>query len=268
MTRLRQSAKDSADRHPSPLTAEQLDIVQVPKADLFVVVGELLYRPDSSNGAPKSNPRTLDSSNDEQQEDEKEEGPTVWASHLICTKVRSERCNLFALVSDEEGGRKSWTFLSLPQSGNDWVVYYPEFTGYPDALQDSQHKRRRAVWKQRIAAFCALFLATGNGKDGGDKTSAAVRGAEEVSVPETSSAVVGGQTTSSHVEPAEHARVFQLTRRLLYPSGPNGGGIDEYGVQEITETCQVSSCCPDHDIHFFFSFHGSRSLQLPGPFLP
>lgn len=118
------------------------------------------------------------------------------------------------------------------------------------------------------SCFLCPFLATGNGKDGGDKTSAAVRGAEEVSVPETSSAVVGGQTASSHVEPAEHARVFQLTRRLLYPSGPNGGGIDEYGVQEITETCQVSSCCPDHDIHFFFSFHGSRSLQLPGPFLP
>ncbi|KAK3949334.1 hypothetical protein QBC32DRAFT_327065 [Pseudoneurospora amorphoporcata] len=201
LTTLRQSAKDSANRHPSQLTAEQLDIVQAPKGDLFVVVGELLYSPDSSDGAPKSNTCTPDNSDGEQQE---EEGPSVWASHLVCIKARSGRCNLLALVSKEEG--TSWYFLSLPQSMNDWVAYYQEFTGCPDELQDSQHKRRRAAWKHRITAFCALFLGSDN-RQVGDKTSA-VRSGEEVSVPKTSAEV--GQNTSN-VEPAEHARVFQLT---------------------------------------------------------
>ncbi|KAK1775779.1 hypothetical protein QBC45DRAFT_382540 [Copromyces sp. CBS 386.78] len=229
LTTLRQSAKDSANRHPSQLTAEQLDIVQAPKGDLFVVVGELLYSPDSSDGAPKSNTCTPDNSDGEQEE---EEGPSVWASHLVCTKARSERCNLLALVSTEEG--TSWYFLSLPQSVNDWVAYYQEFTGYPDELQDSQHKRRRAAWKHRITAFCALFLGSDN-RQVGDKTSA-VRSGEEVSVPKTSAEV--GQNTSN-VEPAEHARVFQLTKRLLYPADPNDG-LEECEVEEITETCQTT----------------------------
>lgn len=100
LTRLRQSAKHSAIRHPSPLTTEQLDLAQAPKGDLFVVVGELLYSPDSSNEAPKPNKCTPDSSGGEQEEEE-QENPNVWTSHLVCTKARSERCNLFALVSEE-----------------------------------------------------------------------------------------------------------------------------------------------------------------------
>ncbi|EGO60428.1 hypothetical protein NEUTE1DRAFT_97596 [Neurospora tetrasperma FGSC 2508] len=234
LTRLRQSAKNSAIHHPSPLTIEQLDVAQAPEGDLFLVVGELLYSPDSSEKAPKPKQGTSDSNGGKQEGEveEEEEEPNVRASHLVCTKARAERCNLFALVSDREG--KSWTFLSLPQTVNDWVAYYQEFTGYPVEVQESQHKKRRAAWKQRITAFCAPLLGTDNCQ-GGDKTSA-VRVTKELQVLRTSAEV--GQN-SSYAEHIEQSRAFQLTMRLLYPDDPNDG-LDEYEVEEIAGTCQIT----------------------------
>lgn len=232
LTRLRESAKNSAIHHPILLTIEQLDVAQAPEGDLFLVVGELLYSPDSSEKAPKPKQCTLDSSGSEQEGEVEEDEPNVWASHLVCTKVRAERCNLFALVSDKEG--KSWTFLSLPQTVNDWVAYYQEFTGYPVEVQESQHKKRRAAWKQRITAFCAPILGYDSCQDG-DKTSA-VRVAKELQVLKTSAEV--GQNPS-YAEHVEQSRAFQLTNRLLYPDDPNDG-FDEYEVDEIAEACQAS----------------------------
>ncbi|KAK3493973.1 hypothetical protein B0T13DRAFT_531342 [Neurospora crassa] len=234
LTRLRQTAKNSATHHPSPLTIEQLDVTQASKGDLFLVVGELLYSPDSSEKAPKPKQCTSDSSGSEQEGEvvEEEEEPNVWGSHLVCTKARAERCNLFALVSDKEG--KSWTFLSLPQTVNDWVAYYQEFTGYPVEVQESQHKKRRAAWKQRMTAFCAPLLGNDNCQDG-DRTSV-VRVANELQVLKTLAEVV---QNPSYAEPVEQSRASQLTMRLLYPDDPKDG-LDEYEVKEIVETCQVT----------------------------
>ncbi|KAK3399068.1 hypothetical protein B0T20DRAFT_190300 [Sordaria brevicollis] len=250
-SKLRESAQKSASRHPAPLTTEQLDIAKTKKGDLFVVVGELLYSPDSDSDSdideaprPPKNTKTTINDNSNRLSSE-----NIWASHLVCIRACNVRGNLYALVSDVND-KRLWNFLALPQNVNDWVAYYPEFTGYPDEEQAKQHKTRRTVWKRKMVAFCSGSLGikrTYNHFFDSKNTDKMAKALPTVikkkspagksppaatTAPSQAEAVQQNQGTPC----ANYVRSFEVTNRLLYPTDPSVG-LDEKEIDEIIKAC-------------------------------
>lgn len=127
---------------------------------------------------------------------------------------------------------------------NDWVAYYPEFTGYPDEVQVNQHKMRRTVWKRRINAFCAEFLGSRMGNNNkkpttvpkprsGNPTPKAPTPAPAVDV------VVQNNVAPPRVSVEQLSRAFEVTNHLLYPTDPNVE-LDQREILEIAGTLKVS----------------------------
>ncbi|KAL6413694.1 uncharacterized protein AUP68_03219 [Ilyonectria robusta] len=123
---------------------EELDIHGTYKANLVVVVGELL--PDVPNNSVKAFKRmsVFDF-------DHHSILPTLPNLPIVVRRLDDERTNLFLLQDKKDGLCK---IAQLPLAGRDKIVWYSEWTAGDDA---TQAKTRQNIWRNNISSFCKSY---------------------------------------------------------------------------------------------------------------